>query len=74
MVTTNVADVLPCGIEMVARTIAELLLLERATVVPFGPAGPDSFTVPSTEFPPSTVVGFSITEESVAGATVRTAD
>ena len=55
-------------------TLAELLLLERATVMPFGPAGPERVTVPSTELPPTTVVGSTVTEESCGGETVRTAD
>ena len=74
VVTANVAEVLPGVMKTEVGTLAELLLLESATVMPFGPAGPEIDTVPSPELPPTTVVGSTVTEESCAGETVRAAD
>jgi hypothetical protein len=56
-----------------------VLLLESVTCAPPVGAGPLSVTVPVDEFPPMTLVGLSVNEESVgagggAGVTVSVAD
>jgi hypothetical protein len=67
VVTVNVPVVLPAGIVMLAGTVATvvLLLVSVTTAPPVGAATP-SVTVPWLLAPPSTVVGVSTTELSVA--------
>jgi hypothetical protein len=50
------------------------LLLESATLVPPGPAGPLRLTVPVELLPPTTVVGLRLIDANVAGVRVSVAD
>jgi hypothetical protein len=61
--TLKLAVVAPCGTVTDGGTVAAVLLLARATTVSAAPA-PVSVTVPVDEFPPITVVGLKVTEES----------
>src|SRR6267378_6181628 len=61
--TGNVAVVAPAGTVTLEGTLAAPLLLESATCAPPVEAGPLNVTVPVEEFPPTTLVGFSETEE-----------
>jgi len=76
----NVALVAPAGTVTLEGTLAVPLLLESATCAPPAGAGPLSVTVPVEDCtPPITLVGFSVSEESVgagggAGVTVSEAD
>jgi len=73
VVAVKVADVAPGATVTLAGTTALVLLDERVTTVPVGPAGPDRVTVPIDEFPPRTEGGAIVTLSSVAGVTVRVA-
>ena len=78
VLTTNVALVAPAAIVTLGGMLAAPLLLESATCAPPVGAAPLSVTVPVEEFPPTTLVGFSESEERVgggggAGATVSEA-
>jgi len=79
--TVKVALVAPAGMTTLEGTLAApVLLLESATCAPPAGAGPLSVTVPVEDcMPPTTLVGFSESEERVgaggaAGVTVREAD
>jgi hypothetical protein len=81
VLTVNVALVAPAATVTLEGTLAVVvLLLERATCAPPAGAGPLSVTVPVEDCaPPTTLVGFSVNEESVgggggAGVTVSEAD
>jgi hypothetical protein len=64
----NDALVTPAATITLEGTLATaVLLLERATCAPPAGAGPLNVTVPVEEFPPVTLVGFSESEERVAG-------
>src|SRR6266699_1188108 len=63
VLTTNVAVVAPAPTVTLGGTLAAPLLLESATCAPPVGAGPLNVTVPVEEFPPVTLVGFSISEE-----------
>jgi len=63
VLTTNVALVAPEGTATLEGTLAAPLLLESATCAPLAGAGPLNVTVPVEEFPPVTLLGFSISEE-----------
>ena len=67
VVTTNVALVAPAAIVTPGGTLAAPLLLESATCAPPVGAAPLNVTVPVEEFPPTTLVGFSESEERVGG-------
>jgi len=54
----NVAEVIPASILTVAGTFAELMLLDRVTVIPPTGAGEEIRTVPIADFPPATDAGF----------------
>jgi len=62
--TENVALVDPAATVTLDGTVAELLLLERFTVVPPLGAAPLRVTVPVEEEPPFTLPGVSVTAES----------
>ena len=64
--TGNVAVVAPAAIVTLEGTLAGVvLLLESATCAPPVGAGPLNVTVPVEEFPPTTLVGFSESEDRV---------
>ena len=64
--TVNVVLVAPAGTVTLDATQAAPLLLSSATFAPPAGAGPLSVTVAVEEFkPPTTLVGFSVSEESV---------
>jgi len=65
VVTVNVVDVEPDGTVTLFGTLAlELLLLKLTTLPPEG-AAELNVTVPVELFPPTTLVGFKVTEETV---------
>ena len=67
VLTTNVALVAPAAIVTLGGMLAAPLLLESATCAPPVGAAPLNVTVPVEEFPPTTLVGFSESEERVGG-------
>ena len=79
VLTVKVAVVAPAGTATLEGTLAAPLLLESATCAPPAGAAPLNVRVPVEEFPPITLVGFSVSEESEgaggeAGVTVNEAD
>ena len=80
VLTVNVALVAPAATVTLEGTLAAVvLLLASVTSAPPDGAAPLSVTVPVEEFPPVTLVGFSVSAESVgagggAGVTVSEAD
>jgi hypothetical protein len=74
VVTVNVVDLAPTTTVTVGGTVAiAVLLLVRAIMMPPVGAGPLSVTVPVDGLPPTTLVGFSVTEDNVAVVTVSVA-
>lgn len=74
VVTVKVVDLAPTATVTVGGTVAiAVLLLVRATTMPPVGAGPLSVTVPVDGLPPTTLVGFTATEDNVAGVTIRVA-
>ena len=75
VLTVNVALLAPAATVTLAGTVAvDVLLLVRVTAAPPAGAGPLSVTVPVEDCaPPVTVVGFSVSVESVGGACGATA-
>ena len=73
VVTLNVALDCPGFTVTEEGTVATGSPLERATTIGFDPAGPPSVTVPVERFPPTTVDGFKLTDDRIAGTTVRVA-
>jgi hypothetical protein len=75
--TVKVAVVAPAGTVTLGGTRAASLLLESVTIAPPAGAGPLRVTVPVEDcVPPITLVGFSVSEETVGrggGVTVRVA-
>jgi len=66
VVTCTVARVSPAATVMLAGTVAaEVLLLDRETTVPPLGAGPLSITVPVDGLPPLTLVGLTVSADSV---------
>ncbi|SRR5712664_154542 len=81
VLTVNVALVAPAATVTLDGTLAAaVLLLDSATAAPPDGAAPLSVTVPVEDcVPPTTLVGFTVNEESVgagggAGVTVSDAD
>src|SRR5216683_889537 len=69
VLTVNVALVAPAATVTLDGTLAAaVLLLDSATTAPPDGAAPLSVTVPVEEFPPTTLVGFSVSEERATGA------
>jgi len=67
VLTVNVALLAPAATVTLAGTrAAVVLLLESATCAPPVGAGPLNVTVPVDEFPPTTLAGFTVSEESEA--------
>jgi hypothetical protein len=68
VLTVKVALALPAGTVTMDGTLAAPLLLESMTCAPPAGAGPLSVTVPMEDCkPPTTLVGFSVSEETVTG-------
>ena len=75
VLTVKVALLLPAGTVTLEGTLAAPLLLESVTCAPPAGAGPLSVTVPVEDCtPPTTLVGFNVSEETVGGVTVSVAD
>ena len=70
VLTVKVWVVAPAGTATLVGTLAAPLLLESATCAPPAGAGPPSVTVPIDEFPPVTLVEFSVSEAKVGGGGV----
>jgi hypothetical protein len=67
VVTVKVALLAPAAMLTLAGTVAAaVLLLERVTTAPEDGAAALSVTVPWDVLPPTTLVGFSVREDSVA--------
>jgi hypothetical protein len=62
----KLAVVAPCGTVTDGDTVADALLLDKV-ITTLLPAAPVSVTVPVDEFPPITLVGLTVIEESAAG-------
>jgi hypothetical protein len=73
LVAVNVALVCPAETVAVAGTLAAALLSCKLITAPPDGAGPLRITVPVELFPPVTVVGLSVTEETSKGLTVNAA-
>jgi hypothetical protein len=66
VLTGNDAVVAPAvTVTLAGARATVVLLLESATCTPPAGAGPLRVTVPVDEFPPTTLVGFSVNEASV---------
>jgi hypothetical protein len=65
--TVKVTVFAPAGTSTPAGTCAELLLLDKVTVSPPAGATPLSVTVPTELFPPTTVIGVTITVDRTIG-------
>lgn len=75
VLTVKVALVLPAGMVTLEGTLAAALLLESMTCAPPDGAGPLSVTVPvEVCTPPTTLLGFSVSDATVGGVTVSEAD
>ena len=76
--TVKFALLLPAGTVTLEGTLAAPLLLESVTCAPPAGAGPLNVTVPVEDCrPPTTLVGFNVSEETVGrggGITVSEAD
>ena len=76
MLTVKVALVAPAGTVTVKTVEHAPLLSESATTAPPAGAGPFSVTVPiesPTSGPPTTLVGFRVSDTRTAGSTVSEA-
>ena len=75
VLTVKVALALPAGMVTMDGTLAAPLLLESMTCAPPAGAGPLSVTVPMEDCkPPTTLVGFSVSEETVTGGGVTVSE
>jgi hypothetical protein len=63
----NVAVVEPAATVKVEGTVAEPLLLDRATIIPPAGAAPLRVTAPVEMSPPATLVGTSVSDEGITG-------
>src|SRR5881296_3285788 len=75
VLTVKVPLVAPAGTVTLEGTVAApVLLLESRTCAPPAGAGPFSVTVPVEDCtPPTTLVGLSVSEETIGGVTVSEA-
>ena len=69
----NVAEECPVGIKMLAGIPAEDELLDSLTMIPPGPAGPLSVTVPVLDLPALTDDGLKVIDNNDGGVTVNSA-
>ena len=75
VLTVKVALALPAGMVTMDGTRAAPLLLESMTCAPPAGAGPLSVTVPVEDCrPPTTLVGFSVSEATVMGGGVTVSE
>ena len=75
VLTVKVALTLPAGMVTMDGALAAPLLLESMTCAPPAGAGPLSVTVPVEDCrPPTTLVGFSVSEETVMGGGVTVSE
>jgi len=75
VLTVKLALLAPAGMVTVAGTLAALLLLESATCAPPEGAAALRVTVPVDDCaPPVTLVGFSVSEETVTGGGVTVSE
>ena len=75
VLTVKVALALPAGTVTMDGTLAAPLLLESMTCAPPAGAGPLSVTVPMEDCtPPTTLVGFKVSEETVTGGGVTVSE
>ena len=75
VLTVKVVLLLPAGTVTLGGTLAALLSLESITCAPPAGAGPLSVTVPvEVPTPPTTLLGFSVSEDTVGGVTESEAD
>ena len=75
VLTVKVALALPAGMVTMDGTLAAPLLLESMTCAPPAGAGPLSVTVPVENCtPPTTLVGFSVSEATVMGGGVTVSE
>ena len=75
VLTVKVALALPAGTVTLNGTLAAPLLLESMTCAPPAGAGPLSVTVPVEDCkPPTTLVGFSVSESTVTGGGVTVSE
>ena len=73
--TVKVTLLLPAGTVTLEGTLADALLLESITCAPPAGAGPVNVTVPVEDCtPPTTLLGFNVSEETVGTVTVSEAD
>jgi len=68
--TVNVADVAFAATVTEAGSVADAVVLDRATFTPPDGAGPVKVTVPAEEVPPATLVGFTLTDANTGGLIV----
>ena len=69
----KLALVPPAGTVTLEGTVAAGLLLESVTCAPPAGAGAFSVTVPVEELPPVTLVGLTVSDETIGGITVSVA-
>lgn len=72
VVAVKVAEVVLAVMFTLRGTVAPVVLCSE-TEMPLAGAGPVKVTVPVDELPPTTEVGFIVTEASAGGLTVSTA-
>lgn len=71
VVTVKLTELVPAATVTELGTVAEPVFDDKVTTAPLEPALPLRVTVPIEEVPPMTVVGLTVTLDSVAGVTVK---
>lgn len=74
VVTWNLLLVLPAAMVTLGGTVAALVLLLCRVTEMLPGAGPVRVTVPVDRFPPTTVAGFTLRDDSVGGLIVSVAE